>query len=332
MSFTEDELQSFNTILEQRLSAHRREMERVFDQRMNEYRRELDQRLVATQQDTLRTVSQKLTELQSRQDAVLSEKLAAQQIRITQAINNEAEQRQQQFETSVDRLLTAQQTRIIQAINNEAEQRQQQFETSVDRLLSAQLLGIEQLLSQQLLLQASQDTTIATGVPAQLEAIELQTELPWEDLMDVIGKALDDRLSVLNDTTQRSLKNLEQYLSVRLHSLRDEFIRGQGQAQGQQSLYNGNMTSIQEVLHGIEHLERIIESLQVAMTANHALLSNRLFHHQQLPLERAHAAGHTRAMPNGASTPLSIAKERVAHGLEPEVVTRQAEIEEQKES
>ncbi len=41
MSFTEDELQSFNAILEQRLQAHRREMERVFDQRMNEYRRDL---------------------------------------------------------------------------------------------------------------------------------------------------------------------------------------------------------------------------------------------------------------------------------------------------
>lgn len=301
MSFTEDELQSFNTILEQRLSAHRREIERVFDQRMNEYRRELDQRLIATQQDTLRTVSQKLTELQSRQDTVLSEKLAAQQ------------------------------TRITQAISNEGGQRQQQFEASLDRMLSAQLPGIEQLLSRQMSLQASQDATIGSGVPAQLEAIELQTELPWEDLMDVIGKALDERLSALNDATQRSLKNLEQYLSVRLHSLRDEFIRGQGQAQGQ-TLYNGNMTSIQEVLHGIEHLERIIESLQVAMTANHALLSNRLFHHQQLPLERAHAAGHTRAMPNGASTPLSIAKERVAHGLEPEVITRQTEIEEQKES
>ncbi len=44
MSFTEDELQAFNSILEQRLSVHRREMERVFDQRMNEYRRDLDQR------------------------------------------------------------------------------------------------------------------------------------------------------------------------------------------------------------------------------------------------------------------------------------------------
>src|SRR5439155_13905089 len=138
---------------------------------------------------------------------------------------------------------------------------------------------------------------------------------------------------MLNEAIQRSLKNLEQYLSVRLHSLRDEFLRNQAPGQGQQTLYNGNATSIQEILHGIEHLERIIESMQVAMTANHALLSNRLFHHQQLPLERAHSGGHTSSMPNnGASSPLSLAKDRVAHGLEPGVITRQTEGEEQKES
>jgi hypothetical protein len=300
MSFTEDELQAFNTILEQRLSVHRRELERVFDQRMNEYRRDLDQRLVIVQQDILRTLSQKLTELQSRQESMLSEKLNIQQTRLTQAISH----------------------------NNE--QREEQFEGNIDRMLAAQLLGIEQLLNQQLSQQALHETTISTGVPAQLEAIEVQTELSWEDLMDVIGKALDERLSMLNEAIQRSLKNLEQYLSVRLHSLRDEF-RGQGQ--GQQPLYNGSATTIQEVLHGIEHLERIIESMQVAMTANHALLSNRLFHHQQLPLERAHTGGHTRPMPtNNTSTPLSLSKDHVAHDLEPGDYTRQTEGEEQKES
>jgi len=300
MSFTEDELQAFNSILEQRLSVHRREMERVFDQRMNEYRRDLDQRLVTVQRDTLRNLSQKISELENRMDTILSDKL------------------------------NTQQTRITQAITHDTEQRQKQFEGNIDRTLAAQLLGIEQLLSQQLSEQILQDATITAGVPAQLEAIEVQTELPWEDLMDVIGKILDERLSSLNEATQRSLKNMEQYLSVRLHSLRDEFVRSQGH--GPQSYYNGSATTIQEVLHGIEHLERIIESMQVAMTANNALLSNRLFHHQQLPLERAHPGGSTRAMPNnGASTPLSIANERVAQGLEPGVIPRQTKIEEQKE-
>jgi len=300
MSFTEDELQAFNSILEQRLSVHRREMERVFDQRMNEYRRDLDQRLVTVQRDTLHNLSQKISELENRLDTILRDKL------------------------------NTQQTRITQAITHDTEQRQKQFEGNIDRTLAAQLLGIEQLLSQQLSEQILQDATITAGVPAQLEAIEVQTELPWEDLMDVIGKILDERLSSLNEATQRSLKNMEQYLSVRLHSLRDEFVRSQGH--GPQSYYNGSATTIQEVLHGIEHLERIIESMQVAMTANNALLSNRLFHHQQLPLERAHLGGSTRAMPNnGASTPLSIANERVAQGLEPGVIPRQTKIEEQKE-
>src|SRR6266566_5113972 len=280
MSFTEDELQSFNTILEQRLTAHRRDLEHVFDQRMNEYRRELDQRYVQAQVDSLRTLSQKLSEFQIRLDSDLGEKL------------------------------NAQQTRITQTISNGVEQRQQQVEGSIDRMLAAQLLGIEQLLNQYSPRFMPDDTTIPTGVSTQLEAIEVQTELPWEDLMDVIGKTLDERLSMLNEAIQRSLKNLEQYLSVRLHSLHDEF-RGQGQ--GQQPLYNGSATTIQEVLHGIEHLERIIESMQVAMTANHALLSNRLFHHQQLPLERAHTGGHTRPMPtNNTSTPLSLSKDHVA--------------------
>lgn len=295
MSFTEDELQSFNTILEQRLVAHRREMERVFDQRMVEYWRDLEQRLVTVQQNTLHTLSQTLTEFQSRLDVILGEKL------------------------------NTQQTRITQTIGHDVEQKQQLFEGSIDRMQAAQLLAIEQLLNQHLSLQTLDETSVPVGVPAHLEAIEVQTELPWEDLMDVIGKALDDRLAALKETTQRSLKNFEQHLSARLHSLRDEFLQGQGQAQPP---YNGTITNIQEVLHGIEHLERIIESMQVAMTANHTLLSNRLYHHQQLPLERAHPAGTPRVpFNNGTGNSLSVAKERVANGLEPGAISSQAEEE-----
>lgn len=295
MSFTQDELQSFNTILEQRLLAHRREMERAFDQRINEYRRDIEQRLVAMQQDIVRNVAQKLADQQGRWDAVMGEKLNAQQKRITQSISQDLEQKQQQMESRVD------------------------------RMLAAQLLGIEQLLSQQLSLPALEDTV--SGRPPDLEAIEVQTEIPWEDLVEMIGKALDERVVVLNEMIQRSLKNLEQYLSVRLHGLRDEFFRSQGQPQP----FNGTITSIQEVLHGIEHLERIIESLQVAMTANHALLSNRLFHHQQLPLERAHPGGHRAVQSNEVGDALSLAKERIASGLEPGLDAKETEAEEPKE-
>jgi|GEM_PF-606482 len=288
MSFTEDELQSFNTILEQRLTAQRKEMERVFEQRIIESRRDSEQRFFTMQQEMLRTMALKLTEMQGRLDSMFSEKLQTQQ------------------------------TRITQAISLDAEQKNQQVESSLARLLEAQLPAIEQLLSkqlQELSLQSLEDTVMTANGVHPLEAFEVQTELPWEDLSDMIGKALDERLSALSEAFSRSLQNLEQYLSVRIHGLRDEFVRSQPQA----STFNGNHTSVQEVLHGIEHLERVVESLQVAMTANHALLSNRLYHHQQLPLERAHPGGQALfTTSNGQTNALTMAKDRVARGLEPE--------------
>ena len=297
MSFTEDELQSFNTILEQRLQAHQRDMERALDQRMNEYRRELDQRLATVHSDVQRGVSQKLSDFQVRLETILSEKL------------------------------NAQPARIIQTFDRDIEQRQQQFEGNVDRMLAAHLLDIEQLITHYSSRNESGDTLSSAGVPAQLDTIEVQTELSWEDLMDIIGRALDDRLSVLNDAIQRSLKNLEQYLSVRLHSLRDEFLRNK--TQGHQALYEENPTNIQEILHGIEHLEQIIESMQVVMTSNHALLSNRLYHHQQLSFERAHKANdHARPISDGLNKPLTITEERVTNGVEPGGIAGQAQMEE----
>jgi len=66
--------------------------------------------------------------------------------------------------------------------------------------------------------------------------------------------------------------------------------------------------------------------MQVAMTANHALLSNRLYHHQHLPLERAHPASLPEpAPPNGNNSLLAQAKARVAQGLEPGVQISQKE-------
>ena len=300
MSFTEDELQSFNAILDQRLAAHLRETERIIDQRVNEFRRDIEQRIITIQQDTVRKLAQKVSDYQNVVDAVLNEKFRTQQNQITGVIGQGAEQRQQQFESSVD------------------------------RMLAAQLLGIEQLLTQQMSMLSLDESVLHTDSSnPQLEAIEVQTELPWEDLMDVIGKVLDERLAMLNDAMQRSIKNLEQYLSVRLHSIRDEFFRSQARPQ---PYANGSMTNIQEVLHGIEHLERIVESMQVAMTANNALLSNRLYHHQQLPLERAHP-GNQAHIPatKSAQNPLSLAPDLASRSHTPREVNSKAEIEEVKE-
>ena len=281
MSFTEDELQSFNDILEQRLAAQNREMERAFEQRISMLRRDMEERLVATQQDILRSVSLKIMEQQN-------------------ALN-----------TSLSQNLSTQQTHIISAFNHDVEQRRQHIEGKVDGMLAAQLLGIEQLLDQRLSHPKLDDTTAPDeeAVP-HFEAIEVQTDLSWEDLLDVIGKALDQRLGALNASIQAAIKNWEQYLSTRLHGLREALSGGQA-SMAQLQAYNESPPSIQEVLQGIDHLERIIESMQVAMTSNNALLSNRLYHHQQLPLERAHPTSRTNATPsNGVTAPLPVMKER----------------------
>ena len=73
---------------------------------------------------------------------------------------------------------------------------------------------------------------------------DVETEIDFEDLSEVIRQALDERLHVLGD--------------------------------------------LQEVSKSIQQLERTVEAMQISMTTSSSLLSNRLFHHQQLPLERAH--------------------------------------------
>jgi hypothetical protein len=301
MSFTEDELQSFNTILEQRLQTQQREMERALDQRMNEYRRELDQHLATVYADMQRGVSQKLSEFQVRLETVLSEKL------------------------------NTQPGQLMQALNREIEQRQQQFEGNIDHMLAAQLLGIEQLITHNAFPSDSKvdNSDISAEISERFDTIEGQTELSWEDLMDIIGKALDDRLSVLNDTFQRSLKNLEHYLSVRIHSLRDEFLRNKNQMPGHESILEEDPTNVQEILHGIEHLEQVVESMQVIMTSNHALLSNRIYHHQQLPFERAHhATDLARQLSNGMNKQVTISEEHMTNGVDSEETTDQSQLEE----
>jgi len=281
MSFTEDELQAFNTILERRLSAHRRDMERAFDQRMNALRRDLDQRLATVQQEIVRSLTRQLSNQSNELNASLNQKLSTQHKEITQTMSQQAE-RSQQYNEGL-----------------------------MDRALAAQLLGIEQLISQRLSLQTIGEPGMHAGAdehvpPPRIEAIEVQTDLPWEDLVDVFGRALDARFAVLNESIQATMKNWEQYLLLRLHNLRE-----------QPQPYNGDISSAittQELIRSIEHLERIIESMQVVMTTNHALLSNSLYHHQQLPLERAHPGGqasHTPTTPvNGVSDPLTLPGER----------------------
>ena len=94
-----------------------------------------------------------------------------------------------------------------------------------------------------------------------------------------------------------------------------------------QAFYEEDPTNFQEMLHGIEHLEQIIESMQVVMTSNHALLSNRLYHHQQLPFERAHSANdHSTPISQSVNTPLTITEEHITNGVEQRRTAGQAQI------
>jgi hypothetical protein len=212
MSFTTDELESFNTILEQRLTAHDKELERIFDQRIQFLRQEFERSIASMQQGIIDALTVKLSEHQP-------------------------------------------------------------------------------------------ETTQEFSENGQLpDAIEIQTDLPWEELNSLIGSALDERFAILDEKTQVALKNWEHMLSAQLQDLQ------MLQKQHHQTFAASAGNTVAE-LYSIEQLERLVESLQVTMTTNYALLSNRLKHHQQLSSDQAHPGSEENhaeilqigeARPNGA--------------------------------
>ncbi len=259
MSFTQDELQALNTLFDQKMAVLRRDLERSLDGRIQVIRREFEQRMVTTLQDLLRGVVRRFGEQQHK------------------------------FRDSLYHRLDAQQARTLQAISGEGEQRQQaqQLDDVVERALAAQLLAIEQLINQRLPLQPTEISLPYNGEnKPEFDAIEVQTEIPWEDLVELIEKVLDERLVEVTSTLQMRLREMERALTVQINILHGEPGREPG-AEAQENPV-ASLVSLQDVFASIEQLERIVESMQVAMTANSALISNRLYHHQQLPPERAH--------------------------------------------
>lgn len=255
MSFTQDELQSFNTILEQKLSQQRRELERGFDQRMSLLRREFEQRLTQAQQENARSLARRLTDQQNRLKELVNRRFEEQQAGIAMILDQRSEQLQEQ---------------------------QKQLGNLLERSLAAQLTSIEHLISQHVVEWSTEHTSVVEdGLQSEQEAAEWQTEIPWEDLVGVIDKAMNERLGVLNESIQATMKNMELYLATQVHTLHDNLVLPRPT-----SLSGVNGT--QDIYTTLEQLERIIESMQVAMAANHALLSNRLYQHQHLPPERAH--------------------------------------------
>ena len=262
MSFTADELQSFNDILDRKLANHRQEMERILEQRLQFLHREIEQRLLATQQEIVRSLTQKLSEGQKSLQTLLHQKFGEQQIGLTQSFSTEVRQRQQQ--------------------------QQPQLEGMIDRALAAQLLAIAELLNQRLAFQSTDDVSLQTDEqPQSFDTIEVQADLLWEDLLEIFGKALDERFATLNEATQAMFSSWRQEVATQLAALQTQ-LQVEAMPSRQPQPYTAALTNMEEVFQSIEQLEHLIESLQVAMTANHAMLSNRLYHHQQLPLERAH--------------------------------------------
>jgi phage-related tail protein len=335
MSFTQDELHAFNMILEQKLALQRREFERAIDQRMTTLRREFEQRL-SLLENLLRNQPQRIIEQRARTDHHLLQKLDEQQTSVQQ-IAAEIERVQQQQQASVNQIITEigqrqqqHQARIIQTIDELEEvqqqqqesisdaldefgelqqQQQQQFDSQLERAQAAQLQVIEQILNERLPVPGpSQPVTYIADSTTDFGSIEVQTEIPWDDLVDVVDKALDKRLAVFNDSMRSAMKDVEHYLSAQLHNLREDLLHRQVES------FSGNINNLQEVIDGIDQLEHVIESMQVAMNANHALLSNRLYHHQNLPLERAHPTSRPASnvqVANGAAPtpPLPLLKE-----------------------
>lgn len=255
MSFTKDELQSFNTILEQKLAQQRRELDRGFEQRLQVFKRDIEQRVAFTQQEIVRVLSQHLSEQYRKLKEVLSQKIDAQHTRISTTVTGENELKQQ-------------------------------LEDVMEHALDTQLISFDQLIGERF-------ATTAAEVSPNFAEMELHTEIPLDDLAEAVNKALDERFSALDTSLKVSIAGIEQFLATRLQTLREELTQSdldpvQDMRIVQAQPFDGTISNMQDVFTSIDRLERIIESMQVAMTSNHALLSNRMYHHQQLPLERAH--------------------------------------------
>jgi hypothetical protein len=241
MSFTQDELQAFNNILEQRLTVQRRELERVFEQRLQMLKRDMDQRFTSAHQDLLRDLLMRLSDQQQRMKEVFSQLLDVQQSR--------------QLEIFQDKLGTWQE-HIEQLINLRDGAQPYEMQATHGEVVEIGLEGTE----------------------------EVPTEITWEYLIGSLDKVIDKRFSALLASVQALLKDMEHNLVELQQQLREELLSWRTSYNNMDSL-----TNVQDVFTSVEQLERLINSMQVAMTANHALLSNRLYHHQRLSCERAHS-------------------------------------------
>jgi hypothetical protein len=208
-----------------------------------------------------------------------------------QALNAILDQKTAELLSELERL-SDQRT---QGLRKELEQQQKRLEESIERSFAAQLLAFEQLINRRLSVSEGDPGRDPLHSPQPLpvdhadlpqtsfEAIEVQTEIPWEDLIDLLNKALNEQFTTFDTSLQARLRDLEREVSSQIQLLRKEHPMT--------SSTNNPEAEMQDILTNINQLERIVESMQVAMAANSTLLSHRLSHHQRLPMERAHSSG-----------------------------------------
>jgi len=263
MSFTQDELQALNSIIEQKLELHRRELEQTFDQRAKALLQDFEHHLLTKQQDMIHTFSHRFIEQQQQSREVLRERLEDHQARTVRMFLQNIEHRLREQQKDLEQLLEQNRTKQLEVIEEVLTRRQPPPMVDLSTLY-----GEDEHAS-------------------DFETIELQTEIPWEELVELIDKALADRLATLTTTLQAGLRDTERLLLVQIQHIRDTLLDRSSSIFRDQE--GDEPSSMQEVFRSILQLEHIVESMQVAMTANSALLSNRLSHHQQLPFERAHA-------------------------------------------
>ncbi|TMC16041.1 MAG: hypothetical protein E6J34_20570 [Chloroflexi bacterium] len=175
----------------------------------------------------------------------------------------------------------------MQILRQEFEQHQQRLEESIEQAFAAQLPVIEQLINQRFSASNSPVSAMYTDQSqASIEAIEVQTEIPWEDLIDLMSKALNERFITFNTSLQAQLQDIEHEVSSQIQLLRNDLRKQQPLAALADT--SSAEAEMQDILTSVHQLERIVESMQVAMAANSTLISKRLSHHQRLSIEQAH--------------------------------------------
>ena len=270
MAFTEDELQSLNSIVEQKLLAQSQTFIKYLDQRMQALTLDFEQRLTAWYTRQQQHMQGAMSDLQRQQEQLQQE--------ILQSLAHYGEKSSQE---------------AAQALNEYS----RRIDTVVAQAFEEQLQELKQLLEQRPVGAAQEhaDNYVPVTEMPDFATLEVQTEIPWDELVDLMDSRLDERFSPLKADLMTALKNVEQHLTEQVNQLQGTLVHnllGPLPAQYREHQPEHSQNDMQEVFRSIAQLEHLVEAMQVAMASNNTLLTSRLYRHQQLPAEQAHSLHH----------------------------------------